>query len=89
MGSTNRLTMPASARSAAVNYGQVTIGAWTPLFQGIDEANAQTTVVSGSGNQVIRALRIESPRIQIFVCSPPRLSRIPRLDHGRRRVDDQ
>ena len=74
MGSTNRLTMPASARSVAVNYGQITIGAWTPLFQGIDEANAQTTILSGSGNQVIRALRIDLENSNIRLFTTPAIS---------------
>jgi hypothetical protein len=72
MASTNSLTMPASAQSVAVNYGQVTIGNWLPIFQGIEEATGHTTVTTGSGNQVIHALRIDlqNPNIHLFTTQP-------------------
>lgn len=72
--STNSLTMPAAVHSAAVNYGQVTVGSWTPIFKGIDQAGGQTTVTAGSGNQAVRALRIDllDPDVQFF--TTPRIA---------------
>ena len=72
MASTNSLTMPARAQSVAVNYGQVTFGNWQSIFQGIEEATSRTIVTTGSGNQVIHALRIDlqDPNIQLFTTQP-------------------
>ena len=72
MANTNSLTMPASAQSVAVNYGQVTIGNWTSIFQGVEEVTGHTTVATGSGNQVIHALRIDlqDPNIRLFTTPP-------------------
>ena len=72
MASTNLLTMPASAQSVAINYGQVTIGNWLHIFQGIEEATGNTTVTTGAGNQVIHALRIDlqDPNIRLFTTQP-------------------
>ena len=68
---TNSLTMPAGVHSAAVNYGQVTVGSWTPIFKGIEQASGQTTVTAGVGNQVVHALRIDllDPDVEFFSTS--------------------
>jgi hypothetical protein len=74
MVGTNTLTMPASNASVAINYGKFTIGSWTSIFQGIDQADAQTTIVSGSGNQVIHALRIDLQNPDIHLFTTPAIS---------------
>jgi exopolysaccharide biosynthesis protein len=72
MAGINSLTMPAGVQSIKVNYGQVAIGNWLSIFQGIEEAAGQTTVTTGSGNQVIHALRIDlqNPNIHLLTTQP-------------------
>jgi hypothetical protein len=64
----NSLTMPAGAHSALVNYGQFTVGSWSPIYKGVEQAGGQTTVNSGPGNQEVRALRIDllDPDVRFF-----------------------